>query len=128
MFINAISSNFQNREAGCVAPLTHSEPEEEVFLKCQNSVCGKSFAKPLQALDLQASSGETYEACPYCLSKVPASQATAKVQIETLTSKTVTSCLHYLGYLHERSKKVQIPDECMMCKDLVCCMLKDLQK
>jgi len=109
--------------------LTHSEPGEAVFLKCQNSACGKSFAKPLQALDLQADSGEAYEACPYCLSKVPASHAIAKVQIETLlSSKTVGACLHFLGYLYERSEKVQIPDECMMFKDVVCCMLKNLKE
>jgi hypothetical protein len=38
-----------------------------------------------------------------------------------------SECLHHLGYLSERSSKEQIPDECMMCKDIVTCMLKKMK-
>jgi hypothetical protein len=43
------------------------------------------------------------------------------------TSEKPSDCLHYVGYLSERSSKEQIPDECMMCKDIVACMLKKMK-
>ena len=39
-----------------------------------------------------------------------------------------SECLHHIGYLSERSSKEQIPDECMMCKDIVTCMLKKMKE
>ena len=39
-----------------------------------------------------------------------------------------SECAHYLGYLSEKSSKEQIPDECMMCKDIVTCMLKKMKE
>ena len=33
-------------------------------------------------------------------------------------------CSYYLGYLGERKQKEQIPDNCLVCKDLVECMRK----
>jgi hypothetical protein len=38
-----------------------------------------------------------------------------------------SGCAHHLGYLSEKSSKDQIPDECMMCKDIVTCMLKKMK-
>jgi len=40
--------------------------------------------------------------------------------------ETPSECAHYLGYLSEKSSKDQIPDECMICKDIVTCMLKKM--
>jgi hypothetical protein len=40
--------------------------------------------------------------------------------------ETPSDCAYYLGYLSEKSSKDQIPDECMMCKDIVTCMLKKM--
>jgi hypothetical protein len=40
--------------------------------------------------------------------------------------ETPSECAHYLGYLSEKSSKDQIPDECMMCKEIVTCMLKKM--
>ncbi|MEM2968051.1 MAG: hypothetical protein QXJ40_01650 [Candidatus Bathyarchaeia archaeon] len=40
------------------------------------------------------------------------------------TREKSDGCSYYLGYLSERSSKDKIPDECMMCKDIVECMLK----
>ncbi|MGB9842356.1 MAG: hypothetical protein ACPLKZ_06495 [Candidatus Bathyarchaeales archaeon] len=40
------------------------------------------------------------------------------------TREKSAGCSYYLGYLSERSSKDKIPDECMMCKDIVECMLK----
>ena len=42
------------------------------------------------------------------------------------SSPKVSGCLHYLGYLSERSKKEKIPEECMMCENIVQCMLKNV--
>jgi hypothetical protein len=42
-------------------------------------------------------------------------------------SEASSECAHYLGYLSEKSSKDQIPDECMMCKDIVTCMLKKMK-
>jgi hypothetical protein len=38
-----------------------------------------------------------------------------------------SDCAYHLGYLSERSSKEQIPDKCMMCKDIVTCMLKKMK-
>lgn len=38
-----------------------------------------------------------------------------------------SDCAHYLGYLSEKASSDNIPDECMMCKDIVTCMLKKMK-
>ncbi|MEM2108161.1 MAG: hypothetical protein QXL10_02615 [Candidatus Bathyarchaeia archaeon] len=40
------------------------------------------------------------------------------------THEKPSGCSYYLGYLSERSSKDKIPDECLICKDIVECMLK----
>jgi len=44
------------------------------------------------------------------------------------TPEAPSECTHYLGYLSEKPSKEQIPDECMMCKDIVTCMLKKMKQ
>jgi hypothetical protein len=48
--------------------------------------------------------------------------------IETPAAEAPSECAHYLGYLSEKSSSEQIPDECMMCKDIVTCMLKKMKE
>jgi hypothetical protein len=109
-------------------------------------------------LNLQQDSEEPYDACPYCLTEIvqeeePKSasyepetfepeeteeleEAETEVEetpqmeetVETPKAETPSECLHHLGYLSERSSKEQIPDECMMCKDIVSCMLKKMKE
>jgi hypothetical protein len=50
----------------------------------------------------------------------------AKVQVE-IPEKS-SECRYHLGYLSERTQKEQIPDDCMMCKDIVECMLKKMKE
>lgn len=50
------------------------------------------------------------------------------VEEQVETPQASSECLHYLGYLSEKSSKEQIPDECMMCKDIVTCMLKKMNE
>jgi len=91
-------------------------------------------------LNLQQDSAEPYAACPYCLTKITEAQLEAenkpeKAQIETgLPEEKPTknrekplTCHHYLGYLSEREQKEQIPDECIVCKDIVECMLRKMR-
>jgi DNA-directed RNA polymerase subunit RPC12/RpoP len=118
---------------------------------CSNASCGKDFSKPLRALNLRQDPEEPYDACPYCLTKIKLKDEPTTVFDEPETfepeeTKTETeveeqklideqvetpeapsACPHHLGYLSERSSKEQIPDECMMCKDIVSCMLKKMR-
>jgi hypothetical protein len=92
--------------------------------------------------------GLKYEACPYCLTEIVIDASPRTVQktvvtnigreetdenmeMSTLKAKlaqSVTSakCTHQLGYLSKRSPKEQIPEECMMCGNIVQCMLKNV--
>ena len=123
---------------------------------CPNLSCGKVFTKPLKALNLQQDNEEPYDACPYCLTEIvlddePAItraeretfepeeteepedaeievEETAHVEEPVKIPEAPSECAHYLGYLSEKSSKEQIPDECMMCKDIVSCMLKKMKE
>jgi hypothetical protein len=120
---------------------------------CPNASCGKVFTKPLRALNLQKDTEEPYDACPYCLTEIklddeptavfdePEPETFEPEETETETEveeqkpieekletpEAPSECPHHLGYLSERSSKEQIPDECMMCKDIVACMLKKMK-
>jgi hypothetical protein len=41
-------------------------------------------------------------------------------------STSAKGCTHFLGYLSKRSPKEKMPEECMMCENVVKCMLKDV--
>ena len=100
-------------------------------------------------MNLQQDSKEPYDACPYCLTEIvlddeptiacaepetfePEETETEVEEQKPMEEKLETpeapsECSNYLGYLSERSSKEQIPDECMMCKDIVNCMLKKMK-
>lgn len=102
---------------------------------CSNPSCGKEFALPLQTLNLQDST-EPYMACPYCLTKIKAKEIKAEsviedenhVPTEESSKQKIkpTACRYHLGYLSERVDKQQVPDECIVCKALVECMLQKM--
>jgi hypothetical protein len=99
-------------------------------------------------LNLQQDSEGPYDACPYCLTEIVVDDepTLASAEPETFepeeteaeekesTEERVeipekpSECGYHLGYLSERSSKEKIPDECMMCKDIVECMLKKMKK
>jgi hypothetical protein len=100
------------------------------------------FTKPLRALNLRQDSAEPYDACPYCLTEIISdnelaitSDATEETEVEeekpaveqVELPEESSECAYHLGYLSERSSKEQIPDKCMMCKDIVTCMLKKMR-
>jgi hypothetical protein len=120
---------------------------------CPNASCGKVFSKPLKALNLQQDPDGPFDACPYCLTEInvedtPAvapdepetfeeEETEAEIEVEETASpeekhvdipEAPSECRHHIGYLSEKSSKEQIPDECMMCKDIVKCMLKKMKE
>jgi hypothetical protein len=129
-FINTIRLKTSNPLAkGTV--LSSQKPKENESFTCQNECCRKAFAKPLKALILQSGSGEVYEACPRCLSRtMPQDERNDRLPSEDNSHSPATQplCSHYLGYLCERTEKDQIPDECVVCKNIIPCMLKNLRK
>jgi hypothetical protein len=97
---------------------------------CRNAACGKVFTKPLRALNLQLGAEGLYDACPYCLTEITADdEKTEEPSLEEVEPLEKTfSCPYYLGYLCERSTQANVPDECMVCKDLIPCMLKSMKR
>ncbi len=124
--------------------------EETVLMTCPNRSCGKIFAKPLKALNLQANSSGPYDACPYCLTEITRPEESFNLPvdiptdvpqeiveeqvIEVVAEETIdapqqsSSCGFHLGYLSERNPKSEIPDECMTCKDMIECMLRKMRE
>lgn len=109
---------------GLAISQTEEETKKGSSFTCPNAACVKVFTKPLKALNLQRSPEEFYDACPYCLTEITANdEKTVAPSLEKSSS-----CAHYLGYLCERSAKDSIPDECIVCKDIISCMLKNMKR
>ena len=117
---------------------------EKRAFTCPNPSCRKVFTTPLKTLNLQQQdSTEPYNACPYCLTKISEKPIKIegkpeKVQLEKKQDKTKEkifgddekppACHYHMGYLSERTQKEQIPDECIVCKDIVDCMLRKMRE
>lgn len=90
--------------------------------------------------------GTYYHACPYCLTEIgetPKDEEKrqthrakaiekAKAQpMETKPTEQLSSmkhkCPHHFGYLSQRSRGEEIPEECMICEKIVECMLSKLK-
>jgi hypothetical protein len=104
---------------------------------CPNPSCGRVFSKPLKTLNLQ-DSAEPYPACPYCLTRIIDSQAEInkpRTEDESHPTKEKSAknrekppgCHYHVGFLSERGDKQQIPDECIVCKALLECMLQKMR-
>jgi hypothetical protein len=113
---------------GALLLTNENQTADELFM-CPNDSCKKAFSRPLKALDFQTSSGEVYEACPHCLTRISSAtkKPTAPKSGALKAPETMSLCPHHLGYLCERVEKEQIPDECIVCKDIVACLLKSLK-
>jgi hypothetical protein len=127
---------------GLVISQIEEKTKKSSAFTCPNVSCGKVFTKPLRALNLQQGSEEPYDACPYCLTEITidnelpvscdepketeaAEKESTEEQVEI--AEKPSECGYHLGYLSERSSKENIPDACMMCKDIVECMLKKMK-
>ena len=108
---------------------------EKKTFTCSNPSCKATFSTPLETLNLQDNAAEPYYACPVCLTRVEnvklkvlekPSQKTQEKKKKTLENPA--ECRYHLGYLSERVQKEQIPDDCLVCKNIVECMLKKLDE
>ncbi len=114
--------------------------QKEVAAKeflCPNSSCGKVFTRPLKAVNVLQDSVVEYNACPYCLTKMseslfnddskPEEPSETAVKEKSDGTFNNSNCHHHLGYLSERSQSDQIPEECIVCKSILECMLKKMK-
>ena len=118
---------------------------EKKTFTCQNPSCKRTFRAPLKTLNLQENPTEPYYACPFCLTKIEevtvstqdrladkteqisqATEAMEKPKTPKNNEKPLV-CKYYLGYLSERGQKDKIPDDCLLCKNIVDCMLKRMR-
>ena len=108
----------------------------------------KALLLPLKTLNLQQTPTEPYFSCPYCLTQIKIEPIKTNYPTEeTLLEKAhpkinqaenkeylvknsdkPSACQYHPGYLSERSSKEQIPDDCLVCKDIVDCMLKKMRE
>lgn len=111
---------------------------------CSNPRCARDFTNPIIVQDLSSKNKASYYACPYCFAEV-ATKKSLEVNEEEQTQRTkstivrqtieqlkevkppqqppeIQKCPHHLGYLKQRSKDENIPEECMTCKKLLECL------
>ncbi|HYB68083.1 MAG TPA: hypothetical protein VEC97_00895 [Candidatus Acidoferrales bacterium] len=112
---------------------------------CPNPSCGLVFSKPLKVKNVGSEDSQCYDACPRCLTaitveeSVPVIEAKPDATTEDNTGQepivnrlkeakakpsATVHCAHHLGYLSERSKNEKIPEDCIVCENIVQCMLK----
>jgi hypothetical protein len=117
-----------------------NETEEKTKITCPNKACNKVFDKPLRTINLQYDPKVLHDACPYCLEAIPAAKAKSKKQTDNIaTPETETEtekekpvqnqektsdCKYHFGFLSEKEPKQQIPDECILCPEIIDCMIK----
>jgi len=91
-------------------------------------------------LNLQQDPVQKYLACPFCFAKVTEAGIEADNKLESVQVETALpieeptrnkekphACQYHLGYLSERERSQQIPDECIICQDIVECMLRKMR-
>ncbi|MGB8780623.1 MAG: hypothetical protein WCD81_08240 [Candidatus Bathyarchaeia archaeon] len=112
---------------------------------CPNSSCGLVFSKPLKVKNVGSEDSQCYDACPRCLTAITLEESVPVVEAkqgataednkgqEPMVSNSeerrarpsaTVQCAHHLGYLSERSKNEKIPEDCIVCENIVQCMLK----
>jgi hypothetical protein len=116
---------------------------EKKSFTCRNPNCKTIFTAPLKTLNLLENPAEPYYACPFCLTKIeeaplpitnkPPEKLTEKRELNSKhkpdkSGEMPWSCSLHLGYLSERAQNTPIPDDCLLCKSIVECMLKRMQE
>ena len=56
--------------------------------------------------------------------KTAAETATILQEKPSLNEKKISDCKHYFGYMSEDEPKKQMPEECMLCTQIIECMVK----
>jgi hypothetical protein len=108
------------------------------MLTCPNNACKKVIIKPLKTLNRQQNSKEPYYACPYCLTEItfpetkeddapekPAAEVAVPEEKPSQSQEKLSNCKHYFGYMSEKEHKQQMPEECMLCSQIMDCMAKE---
>jgi len=126
---------------GCtIKKKKEAEVPNTMNFTCPNPSCGRSFKKPLQAINLSEENPEPYLACPHCLIGLTVQEdqpiieaksietgenlaAEQPVTEKTMEQPTTPGCSHYYGYLSKRHGKEGIPEECVSCAQVVDCMM-----
>jgi len=119
-----------------------SDEEGRVFT-CSNPVCGRTFSVPIKVVDLRVSDPRPSLACPHCLGRIApdvdsrvddSSTNDAKETVDNKpeqpreignsVERPITKCAFHLGFLSERSSKEKMPEDCIVCENIIKCMLK----
>ena len=120
---------------------TYEDANESSFY-CPNEKCGHVFKRPLVALQIQEDEETKFYACPRCLSEITVADDSMLPDVDeleddgkeeseneqVLAPEASSGCHHHYGYLGERDSNAVIPEECMICKDLMSCMHKKVKK
>lgn len=118
--------------------------KESKSFSCLNPMCKRGFAIPLTVHNFCSGNSVQYLGCPYCLTKIEKNLESKREEqtlsarkdvIEDLKTKLMKTkptqepsskkCPHHLGYLSQRSRGENTPEECMICENLIECMLKN---
>jgi hypothetical protein len=112
---------------------------------CTNPSCRRFFFKPLMAVNLRSEKREQYPACPYCLTEIVVERPSSLGEVSLIEEENVVidaektvrrveeksselqakgQCPYHFGYLGERLNKDQMPEECMVCENILSCMRK----
>jgi hypothetical protein len=73
--------------------------EEDQSFTCPNAKCSRAFSNPISVEDLSTGETVSYSGCPYCLTEIA----------------EISECSYHFGYLSERAKGKEMPEECMTC-------------
>jgi hypothetical protein len=118
--------------------------KESKSFTCSNPMCKRGFAIPLTVHNFCSGNSVRYLGCPYCLTRIEESLESEKEEqtfsagkdvIEDLKTKLIETkrtlepfskkCPHHLGYLSQHSREENMPEECMICENLIECSLKN---
>ena len=120
---------------------------KEAKFACPNSSCGLVFSKPLKVKRVGSEDSRSYDACPRCLTAITLEENAPFVATKSgvtvndnegrepvvssseetrAKSSATVQCAYHLGYLSERSKNEKIPEDCIVCQNIVQCMLKSV--
>jgi hypothetical protein len=107
-------------------------------LLCSNIKCGRDVPRPITIHNLSLRT--KYKGCPFCFTELPNITIRRRVQTvhekkteeectkkpsqneATHVSQQTEECSRQFGYLSERSKHEDIPEQCMTCPKIIECM------
>ena len=114
---------------------------------CPNPTCQRTFENLIIVKDNSKQPAETFYACPYCLTRLdPTATQVLKKQEPTYqnytettpitpvkieqptTNETPNNCPFYYGYLSIHYKDTIIPQQCLNCKKMLDCTLKETEE